>query len=409
MTAPTNTNERYIILDILRGFALLGVIVANMASHSGYFFMSEPQQQAVDTLGVDVTVSWWLHFLVDGKFYSLFSLLFGIGFAIQMKRAQERNEPFAGRYMRRLFILFIIGLLHAILFYVGDILTVYALLGFVLILFRNASNRLLLTSAIILLILPVVQYAIFWFPSLNTTEISGPPAGGRPPFFDMLIQTYQGGNIVEIIKMNMGGLVMGRYPDLIFTGRFFRVLAMFLLGFYITRHMLFAKLEEKKAFLKKILIGGAAIGIPMNIVLANMMETNAYYAMQPMGIIQPLVYAYGVPALSLSYASAIALIFISSKRKILSFFAPVGQMALTNYLMQSIICAIIFMGYGFGWFAKVGILYLLFIGLAIYVVQVLFSRWWMAHYRFGPMEWLWRRLTYRQKISINKPVVQTAY
>jgi uncharacterized protein len=409
MPAPTNTNERYIILDILRGFALLGVIVANMSTHSGYFFMSQTDQQSVDSFGIDGTVSWWLHFLVDGKFYSLFSLLFGIGFAIQMKRAQEKNEPFAGRYMRRIFILFIIGLLHAILFYVGDILTVYALLGFVLILFRNASNKTLLTTAIILLILPVVQYAIFWLPSIMATEVSLPPTGGRPPLFDMLIQTYQGGNFLEIMKMNIGGLVMGRYPDLIFTGRFFRVLAMFLLGFYITRHMLFSKLDEKKAFLKKIMIGGAAIGIPMNIILANMMETNAYYAMQPMGIIQPLVYAYGVPALSLSYTSAIALIFISNKRKILLFFAPVGQMALTNYLVQSVICAIIFMGYGFGWFAKVGILYLLFIGLAIYVVQVLYSRWWMAHYRFGPMEWLWRRLTYRQKISINKPVVQTAY
>ncbi len=369
--------------------------------------MPEPQQQAVDKLGVDGTVEWWLHFLVDGKFYSLFSLLFGIGFAIQMKRSQERSEPFTGRYMRRLFIFFILGLLHTILFYVGDILTVYAMLGFVLLLFRNSSNKTLLIAAMILLILPVVQYAIFWFPSITATEVSGPPAVGRPPLFDMLIQTYQGGNFLEIMQMNIGGLIYGRYPDLIFTGRFFRVLSMFLLGFYITRRMLFAKLEEKKAFLKKVIIAGAAIGIPLNIILAMMMDTNAYYALQPTGIIQPLVYAYGVPALSLSYAAAMALIFISRRRNMLLFFAPVGQMALTNYLVQSIICAIIFMGYGFGWFAKVSMLYLLFIGLAIYVAQVLFSRWWMSRYRFGPMEWLWRRLTYRQQISMSKPAVHT--
>ncbi|MBA2330696.1 MAG: DUF418 domain-containing protein [Flavisolibacter sp.] len=209
------------------------------------------------------------------------------------------------------------------------------------------------------------------------------------------------------MQMNIGGLIYGRYPDLIFTGRFFRVLAMFLLGFYITRRLLFAKLEEKKALLKKVMIAGAAIGIPMNIVLAMMMETNAYYAMQPTGIIQPLVYAYGVPALSPSYAAAMALIFISRRQNILLFFAPVGQMALTNYLMQSIICTIIFMGYGFEWFAIVSMLYLLFIGLAIYVAQVLFSRWWMSRYRFGPMEWLWRRLTYRQQISMSKPAVHT--
>lgn len=408
MAAPINTNERFIILDILRGFALLGVILANMSTHSGYFFMSESQQQSLDYLGADDSVEWWLHFLVDGKFYSLFSMLFGIGFAIQMKRSLERNEQFTGRYKRRLFILFLIGLLHAILFYVGDILTVYALLGFVMLLFRNASNKTLLTTAIILLILPVVQYAFFWLPSITASEVAGTTDAVRPPFFDVLIQTYQGGNFFEIIQMNIGGLVFGRYPDLFFTGRFFRVLAMFLVGFYITRHMLFARLEEKKVFLKKIMIAGAVIGIPLNIILAMMMETNAYYALQPMGIIQPLVYAYGVPALSLFYAAAIALIFISPKRKLVSFFAPVGQMALTNYLMQSIICVFIFMGYGFGWFAKVGTLNLLFIGLAIYVTQVLFSNWWMAHYRFGPMEWLWRRLTYRQKISIKKPVALLA-
>ncbi|RYY22841.1 MAG: hypothetical protein EOO04_15120 [Chitinophagaceae bacterium] len=159
---PTSLGERHRLLDVLRGFALLGVLLANMASHSGYFFLSETGRAALNLTQTDHVVEWLEHFLIEGKFYSLFSMLFGIGFALQMKRAAAFDINFTARFRKRLVIMFIIGLIHAILLYVGDILTVYALTGFVLILFRNASNRFLLRSAFVLLLLPVIQYGIFW-------------------------------------------------------------------------------------------------------------------------------------------------------------------------------------------------------------------------------------------------------
>lgn len=151
----------------------------------------------------------------------------------------------------------------------------------------------------------------------------------------------------------------------------------------------------------------AIIGIPSNFILALMMESSAYYAMLPMGIIQPIVYAFGVPALGIFYAAAITLLYEKQKyRKALKIFAPVGQMALTNYLMQSVICCWIFMGYGLGFFANVGPAILTILAIIIFAIQIVFSYYWLQYFRFGPMEWIWRMLTYRQLQPIYRTKMQ---
>jgi uncharacterized protein len=402
---PTSLSERHSLLDVLRGFSLLGVLLANMVTHSQYFFLSDAGKEAIGTASTDQYVSWVMHFLVEGKFYSLFSMLFGIGFALQLKRSEELTSDFSSRYRRRLLILFLLGLLHAVFLYVGDILTVYALVGLVLLLFRNVSDKTLVRGAIILLILPVIQYSIF----LGAVLMSPPEpvtvsAGEAPPrFFDQLIIIYQTGTFWEIVQTNIGGLIFGRYPDLIFTGRFFRVLAMFLVGFFIARNKLFINVEANRPFIQKVLIMGALVGIPCNIALAMMMETDAYYELLPMGIIQPAVYAFGVPALCLFYAAGITLLYENQMcKKVLTVFAPVGQIALTNYLMQSLICVFIFASYGLGLSAKLGPTKLTVIALVIYTTQAVFSHVWVSYFQFGPMEWIWRSLTYKQWQSFRK-------
>lgn len=393
---PISSTERYQLLDVLRGFALLGVLLANMPTHSGYFFLSDQSKAALGTLSTDHVVEWMEHFLIDGKFYSLFSLLFGIGFALQMQRASVSGNKFLPRYFRRLLVMFILGLLHAVLLYVGDILTVYAITALFLILFRNTSDKLVLRTAWILMLLPVVQYAVMLGVHLSQPPAPSLPAvPGAPDLFEQLSTVYRTGSFPEIVKLNVEGLIMGRYPDLIFTGRFFRVLAMFLIGFYIARHMIYARVVENKRIIEKTMLWGAIIGIPCNIILAVLMSTGAYYNLEPLGIIQPLVYAFGVPALCLFYTSAVALLFQKPLyKKWLLFFAPVGQMALTNYLMQSLICVFIFMSYGLALEATIGPARLAVIALVIYLFQILFSSIWLRFFRFGPMEWLWRSLTY---------------
>jgi uncharacterized protein len=396
---PVSASERYPFLDSLRGFALFGVLLANMATHSGYYFVSDDVKDGMATAPFDHIITWLLHFLVDGKFYSLFSLLFGIGFAIQLERS---TSGFSSRFSLRLAILFLFGLLHAVFFYVGDILTVYAITGMILLLFRNSSNKTLLRWAVIMMLLPLIQYSYFWI-QVQLEEPVQATAGGRSAFFDRVVSINQTGTFKEIVMNNIGGLIFGRYPDLVFTGRFFRVLAMFLVGFYVTRSMSFNKMSEHASFLRRVLIISGLIGVPCNIILAVVMETNAYYAMLPTGIVQPIVYAFGVPALGIFYATALALLFQNeTTRKKLEVLAPVGQLALTNYLMQSVICCFIFMSYGGGWYGKIGPTMLTLIGVAIYAVQVVFSDWWLTYYRFGPMEWVWRSLTYRQWQPIKR-------
>lgn len=393
---PTRVTERHSLLDALRGFALLGVLLANMVSHSGYFFLSEDQRAAFDTAQIDHYAEWIEHFLIDGKFYSLFSMLFGIGFALQMKRASSTDINFASRFRRRLLIMFVLGLLHAILFYVGDILTIYAITGLFLILFRNKSDRFILRAAVILTLLPIVQYAIMLGVNLANSSAPSPPETG-PRFLDQVIDTYRTGTYLEIIKNNLGGLIIGRYPDLFFTGRFLRVLAMFLIGFYVSKNLIHANVQAYRPLIRKVMIGGVVIGIPCNIVLAMMMTSEAYYKLEPIGIIQPIVYAFGVPALCLFYASAFTLLFEKPNwKKRLRVFAPVGQMALTNYLMQSVICAFIFLSYGLAMEALVGPAKLSLIAFAIYIGQLIYSPIWLRYFHFGPAEWLWRSLTYRK-------------
>ena len=397
---PTQPNERHDILDVVRGFALCGDLIANMASHSGFYFLDEASVASLPLSDLNQVTFWIIHFLTDGKFYSIFSLLFGIGFGLQIQRAAARDQRFGSLFSRRLGLLFLFGLLHAILFYVGDILTVYALLGFVLLLFRNTSNKNLVRWAIVLLILPVIQYFIMWWPMQATVPLET----GRQAMFDQLIMAYQSGSIGDILTTNIFGLAFGRYPDLIFTGRFFKVLAMFLLGSYVARQGLFKDLEGNRPLFKKILFWGVIIGIPCNVALATLYETDWYYTFDPLGILEPMVYAYGVPALGLAYAAALALLYPSGRfHKILSVFGPFGRMALTNYLAQSVIACLIFMSYGLGLFGKVGVVVFTAIGIGILIIQILISNWWLKRFLYGPMEWLWRSMTYRKWQPIRRP------
>ncbi|SMG39617.1 uncharacterized protein SAMN05661096_02648 [Marivirga sericea] len=402
---PTQPNERFEILDVLRGFALCGVLIANMAYHSGYWFLLPDKQAALQFSTAGEGLLWFIHFFSDGKFYSIFSILFGIGFAMQMQRSMDKNEPFMGRYSRRLLILLLFGLLHAFLFFVGDILSMYALTGFLLLLFRNQSGKFLLRTAVILLCLPVLQYAFVWWNAQGAPPIAN---AADLAFFEQITLTYQTGNFADILFNNIGGTLFGRYPDLIFTGRFFKVLAMFLLGFYIFKTKLFQSREDRRGLYKRILLWTAIIGIPSNIVLAQMMSTEAYYNLDPSGIIQPLVYAFGVPALGIFYAVGVLLLYQKSQYKAtLSFFAPYGRMALTNYLMQSVLSCFVFMSYGFGLFGAVGPILFTIIGLSIMIVQFIFSHWWLSKFKYGPAEWLWRSLTYKKWQPFIKPHSET--
>jgi len=400
--APIQPAERIQIVDILRGFALFGILFVNMT------IFSQPMQAIVlpadpNLPFYDRAALWLIHALGEGKFYALFSLLFGLGLTLQMERIEGRGGRFVPLYARRLLVLLGIGLVHAFLIWMGDILILYALLGFLLILFRKARPRTLLIWVVILIALPLLFSAaatalIAWasnFPEA-TSQIEQSFAQTEAAFVSDLqraAQVYTHGDFAAITAQRVsdyfgigmtGFAVMG-----------FNVMAMFLLGVYFGKRGFFKNLPENQGLFRKLLLWGLLIGLTGNLLYATLIiPISRIYQTWTLWL-ATTGQAIGAPLLMLAYVSALCLLALSPGwGKRLRVLAPVGQMALTNYLMQSIICTLIFYGYGLGLFGKVGHAAGIALAIAIYLLQIPFSHWWMKRFYYGPAEWLWRSLTY---------------
>jgi uncharacterized protein len=400
--APVQPAERIQIVDILRGFALFGILFVNMT------IFSQPMQAIVlpadpNLPFYDRAALWLIHALGEGKFYALFSLLFGLGLTLQMERIEGRGGRFVPLYARRLLVLLGIGLVHAFLIWMGDILILYALLGFLLILFRKARPRTLLIWVVILIALPLLFSAaatalIAWasnFPEA-TSQIEQSFAQTEAAFVSDLqraAQVYTHGDFAAITAQRVsdyfgigmtGFAVMG-----------FNVMAMFLLGVYFGKRGFFKNLPENQGLFRKLLLWGLLIGLTGNLLYATLIIPISRIYQTWTLFLATTGQTVGAPLLMLAYVSALCLLALSPGwGKRLRVLAPVGQMALTNYLMQSIICTLIFYGYGLGLFGKVGHAAGIAMAIAIYLLQIPFSHWWMKRFYYGPAEWLWRSLTY---------------
>jgi uncharacterized protein len=407
---PVKKESRISYLDILRGIAIFFIFSANIVYFSGYFDFPAEFILTAAAFPFDTHLDFIMYTLVDGKFYSIFSLLFGIGFAIQYQNVTKHNRPFAPFFRRRMFWLLMFGLVHLLLFWLGDILTLYALLGFVLIWFVNFSDKKLIQIAIILILLPIANWIIInsvgwnypgYFYNLNVEYNQNLGfAISEWEGISMLnfVEYLKNDNLIDFFKMNIGNSII-RFADILREGRAFKVLGIFLIGLWAGRKILNEKLLENKRFLKKVAIWGICIGLTVSIIRTSITffsNHNDFW-----NFMHTLSYAFGTVPLALGYAATLALLY---KKKIyaLNWFAPVGKMALTNYLMQTFLAITIFYGIGFGFAGKFGFTIILCIALLIFAFQVLFSKWWLKSHKFGPMEWLWRQLTYGKIIKNNK-------
>lgn len=401
--APIPLTERIEVLDVLRGLAICGILIGNLQWFSGYGMMP-PEIRAQAPLYDHIT-HLLVHFFVEGKFYSIFSFLFGFGFALQIARAEERGDTNASLFKRRLAWLLIIGLIHGWLLWSGDILSVYAVMGFLLILFRKKSNESLLKWAGVLIAIPVVTYFIMWllfisFASPGTTEEF---TAMQAKFWSGAVATVSQGTYSEILGSYNLPQVLGRYAGLILQMRLPKILAMFLLGFYAYRMGYFQNLPAHKPFIRKVLIYGLVLGVVGNLIFVSLANSEADPPPSLPGLGGVVGYAFGVPAIALGITALIATLWQNNIwQKILGVLAPVGRMALTNYLMQTVICVTIFYGYGFGRFGKVGALEATLIALAIFAGQIVISNIWLRYFAYGPMEWVWRQLTYKKRLSLRR-------
>jgi uncharacterized protein len=383
--------DRIQALDVVRGVAVAGILLANVQVFFGLTFLSPDRIAAMSTASADHIASFLEHVFVDGKFYSVFSLLFGIGFGVQLARGGDAAVP---RFKRRLRILLGIGAIHAFLIWAGDILMLYALLGFTMPWFARKTNRALLRWTVILLAIPTALYIV----ALAAWMIVGPrsapaPAGAPvPPQIMAFFAAIGTGGFKDALIGNLVFLA-GRWADLFATVRFPKVLGMFVLGLWTVRAGIALAPSEHRSTLARWSKLGWGVGLPANIIAAWAIEHWPYLPPSIGGLLGVVMQAVGVPILALGYAATLALLVVDGRRFI-DVFAPVGRMALTNYLMHSIACVTLSYGFGFGLWWKVGSSRAMAIAAAIILVQIPLSAWWLSRFRFGPVEWVWRRLTY---------------
>ncbi|HQW66300.1 MAG TPA: DUF418 domain-containing protein [Gemmatimonadales bacterium] len=409
--APAEPESRATLIDALRGFALFGVCLGNILTGFAWWTPTEhaPVTSALQ-LPTDNLAYFLTHAFVDGKFYSIFSLLFGLGFALQLTRRSD--EPTALQlYRRRLRILMAIGFVHLALFWIGDILLFYALLGFILLRLRGTEDRRLLRWTVVLLLMPVLfalpkvitPFATLGLPFFLPAEFVARGFGFDLTSPTLITDIFIRGDLLTVMKGNVVGIFF-RYGDLLDSGRPFKVLAMFLLGLLIGRHRAWERLDHFAPLLRRVLALGLVIGLPMSLGQAWVAGLPRETTMGGWRVLlDSALYALGVVPLALAYAAAFVLLWrIPGWQGRLAFLAPTGRMALTNYLMQTLIGITLFYGIGFGLGMRLGATWFPLLALLILIVQTLFSQWWLARYRFGPMEWVWRSLTYGRRQPLRR-------
>ena len=410
ITAPTPAKERIVLLDAIRGLAIFGILMVNMQIFfrpMTYMLMGyQGEEQLINLLS---TI--FIKFFFEGKFYVLFSLLFGYGFFIFMNKSTEEGLSILPVYRRRVFFLLIFGILHVVLLWPGDILVFYALFGFLLPLFRKVSDRGLVKWAVWLIMIPSILtsvlvlflYLMLQIPEAATQIEANLSQSGivMKEIYEKVSSVYSNGTFAEVTSNRLFEyrLVL---PGVLF---FYPVvLAMFLLGNLAARKNMVGNYTKHLGFFRKSLLWGAGIGVPLSALFVFSYFFAKPQQMDVFQISSILGMAVGGFFLCLFYVSAIVLLYHKGKLRLFSkLLAPVGRMALTNYLMHSIICTTLFYSYGFGLFGKINTFQGILLAILIFAIQIPFSNLWLKRFQYGPFEWLWRSLTYLKVQPLLKP------
>lgn len=400
LTGPVGEGERRTVLDALRGLAIVGVLVANVFTFAYPMVSSSPQIAALRGAGAaDRVVQVAVGILVEGKFYAMLSMLFGMGLMLQSRRVAERGGRFARLYARRLLILFAIGIAHGILLYSADILSFYALIALAATAFRGLSGRRLLGAAIAIFLigLLVAGFGVdsAWPPDwerLASGEGTLPAPVGwalrqlatdSADFCRFMAdeqRIFQEGTWSEITKHRAYAYLLLFLPaKLTFLGLF--VLGLFLFGMYLVDSRVLDRLDSLRRFVWPAILVGVLLEIT--------------------GVVSRTVAIAGSVLLAAGYAAALAR-FCRRHPDALAVraLAALGRLALTNYLLQSVVYGLLFYATGFGLHARLTALELLLITLPLFLLQVTFSLLWLRRFQFGPLEWLWRSLTYGTRIPL---------
>jgi uncharacterized protein len=405
--APIAESERAGVLDALRGFALLGIFVSHLPAFSGYEFLPAARQAALDPLGIDRGLTALCEFFIRGKFFSLFSLLFGIGFSVQLESARRRGARFGRHFTRRLAVLFALGVLHGLIWY-GDILRDYAVLGLLLLPTARWDARKTGRAAIALLLARVAWPFLVFAIAAQLAPIAAATTSGDPSnhFFEST-RAFASASWRAAFSANLE-LLRLKALQMLYEGKAISILGMFFLGATIGRMRLHVDLASSPRTLRRAFAWCAPIGVLGNLVLVPLHAATPAYPPTLGWVADEVLFAVAVPALTIAYASGFALLYSGAARAVLRAFAPAGRMALSTYIGQTWIGIALFYGVGLGFGETVGQAGCIGIAVAIFFAQSALAALWLRRFRFGPLEWCWRRATYGVPVPMARALDGTA-
>ncbi|MFC4634507.1 DUF418 domain-containing protein [Dokdonia ponticola] len=400
----TSTSPRIEIIDALRGFALAGILICHLVEQ--YLGAGAPQShaEAVSVGLSDQIIEGFIGIFMRGKFLALFSFLFGLSFFIQMDNGAKKGTAFGGRFLWRLLLLLIIGYVHS-LFYRGDILTIYAMLGILLIPFFRLSNTWVLGISA-LLFLGLGRYIIFYFTQGDHLFLEVNPMDMESTHVSDYYNILKNGSLWDVFATNSweGHLDKMNFQYGFF-GRGYFTFAFFLVGLYVGRSGFFKRFRENQKFTKKVLIGSLIL-----FVISLGITAGAFISMGTEVNMNSWVAMIGLSGYDLNNASMTLIylvLFVMLYRKVrpekwLVKLAPYGRMALTNYILQSIIGTLLLYGWGFGFLGEISNTVTFLMAIALIILQVWVSKIWLRHFAYGPIEWLWRSLTFFKVFPMRK-------
>jgi uncharacterized protein len=356
---PVDALERVTLLDVLRGFALCGVFVSNSFTwFSGRNVLPREQAHALEAVPLEAVVSGLYHFFVNQKFVTLFSFLFGLGFSIQLARAEARGSSIVPLYSRRLLVLLGIGLVHLFGLWAGDVLSTYAVVGFVLLLFRQRSDRAVLAWVLVLLVAaPLLVPAIERFRPivLHGAQAAAEAATAQQEHAAQLKAQFLAGLASDSFwttqKENARYFVTAMLLQMSRLLWMIGILGRFLLGLLAGRHLLMQEVERNRPLHRRLLVWGLALGVLGNGAWAVVQRLRVAKLVDPATdtwmVIMPAIQELGYLGLAAVYVAAFALLFQRERwRRAMQVLAPVGRMALTNYLLESVVSLCLYDGWG---------------------------------------------------------------
>ena len=396
LSAPVDEQQRLDHLDVLRGFALLGILLVN------FQFFTRPMTSIVmapdpSMSGLDQIASGLIAVLAETKFYALFSMLFGAGFALMLHRAHTSDSRFWPLYLRRIAVLMAFGAAHVLLVWPGDILFIYGLLALLMVLFfRNTPTRRLPKWGVLLLALPAAINGVF--AGLIQLASNDPKAAreitsgfeqqqqNMTEFVQATSTIYQNGGFTDALAQRLSEyLMMLSWSPFWVTP----MLRFFLLGRWLIASGRLRDVTCSEGFFRAWRNWGLTLGLPLACAGYWLMLDQALHIPSSGLALASALTSAGAALLAMGYLGLISL-----NAQHLGWLAPAGRMALSNYLLQSLVWTTLFYGYGFGLWGEISRAAQLPLALLFFAGQVIISHWWLARFRFGPAEWLWRTLTY---------------